>query len=330
MLSAVLFAAAATAPAPAPLKTFADWIVGCDNGRACQANALQPEENFDGLTMFVSRAASASAVPAISINTNQLDVAALAADRRKLAIRPVADGGVTTIRASDALTFVEAVKRAKRLTVLDFKGVEIGYVSLAGLNAALLYMDDQQKRVGTVTALIRKGPLTTVPPPPALPVIASPLAPKLPPLSLTKAYIDRANKELACEGSDLSLYQPSYVRLDARATLALLPWPCGNGAYNYFAYALLIDQKGKVSPASFDAPPGMGEDAGNEVVNGDWDPKTRFLSTYSKGRGLGDCGTRQSFAWDGARFRLVGQEGMSECRGSMDFITTWRATVSPR
>ena len=47
-------AAAATAPQPGELKTFRDWIVGCDNGRACQAVALVPEsEDGENYLMLV-------------------------------------------------------------------------------------------------------------------------------------------------------------------------------------------------------------------------------------------------------------------------------------
>ena len=48
------------------------------------------------------------------------------------------------------------------------------------------------------------------------------------------------------------------------------------------------------------------------------------------GRGVGDCGVHQDYVWDGTRFRLVQQEEMSECRGSLDYITTWRAQVVGR
>lgn len=327
---ALLAAAAASTPTPGHLKTFSDWIVGCDNGRACQADALQPEGDFDAITMVVARAATAGAAPDISINTDQTVVAALAADGRKLSIRTVAAAGVVSVFPQDSRIFVEAVRPAKRLGLLDAKGVEIGHVSLAGFSAALLYMDDQQKRVGTVTALIRKGPATSVPVPPPLPVIVSPIAPKLLPLRLGKADIARETRSLECEAADSGNFETLYARLDARTSLALLPWPCGNGAYNYFAYALLIDQKGNVTAARFDAPAGMGEENDNSVVNADWDEATRRLSTYAKGRGLGDCGTMQSFAWDGNRFRLVEQSEMGECRGSVDYITTWRAAVSRR
>ncbi|HTG39817.1 DUF1176 domain-containing protein [Sphingomonas sp.] len=50
-----------------------------------------------------------------------------------------------------------------------------------------------------------------------------------------------------------------------------------------------------------------------------------MLASYAKGRGIGDCGVSQRFIWDGPRFRLIEQAEMSECRGSIDYITTWRA-----
>ena len=49
-----------------------------------------------------------------------------------------------------------------------------------------------------------------------------------------------------------------------------------------------------------------------------------------KGRGLGDCGTRRTYVWDGARFRLTFQAQMDECRGSIDWIPTWRARAVRR
>ena len=78
----------------------------------------------------------------------------------------------------------------------------------------------------------------------------------------------------------------------------------------------------------FDGPsldPSAGKSGTGDITNGDWDPKTRRLSSYEKGRGLGDCGSTENYAWDGARFRLVEQNEMGECRGSADYIRTWTA-----
>jgi len=118
-----------------------------------------------------------------------------------------------------------------------------------------------------------------------------------------------------------------YARLDAKTSLALLPAPCGNGAYNYYSYALLIDNAGKVRPATFEISGGMGEGSDNSLVNADWDEKSREITTYAKGRGLGDCGSIQAYAWDGRSFRLKRMGVMGECRGSMDYIPVWRTVV---
>jgi hypothetical protein len=330
MIGLALLVVVATRPVPVPLKVFADWTVGCDNGRACQANALQPEDDFDALTIIIARGAEANARTDISFKTDLMAVAALSVDGRKLSIRPALLDGFLSIRAEDVGAFVDAVKPAKRLGLIDARGEEVGHASLAGLVAALLYMDEQQKRVGTVTALIRKGAAINVQRPPALPVIASPATPKLPPRMLSKADIAGDIGSLDCEPDASHEAAPTYARLDARTTLALLLLPCGQSAYNFFSHALLIDERGRVRPAGFDAEPAMGDENDNSVVNSEWDARTRLLTVYGKGRGLGDCGVSQSYAWDGQRFRLAEQAEMGECRGGVDYITTWRATVITR
>lgn len=54
------------------------------------------------------------------------------------------------------------------------------------------------------------------------------------------------------------------------------------------------------------------------------------LSTYAKGRGIGDCGTAERFAWDGEMFRLIERREMNQCRGSPHWITVWRANAVRR
>jgi hypothetical protein len=122
--------------------------------------------------------------------------------------------------------------------------------------------------------------------------------------------------------------KPRAVRLDARTSLALVEHPCGNGAYNLFTSVYLVSETGKVRPAEFDVSVGFSETRDNQLVNGDWDGIKRRLSDFARARGLGDCGGRGEYVWDGIRFRLVHQEVMGECRGSVDYITTWRAAVT--
>ena len=82
--------------------------------------------------------------------------------------------------------------------------------------------------------------------------------------------------------------------------------------------------------APFDGQTGMSAEGPPTLVNPSWDPETRRLHEYAKGRGLGDCGTRSQYAWDGERFRLVHQEEMEACRGSLHYVTTWRAETVGR
>ncbi len=324
-------AAAAGSPQPGELKTFSDWIVGCDNGRACQAVALMSGDTLDGTTMVVARGGEALARANISIVVSEGKAAAIVIDGKRIPVR-LTDGDRTIeVDRNQSGLLIDAMRAGREMTVLDAGGKVIGIPSLKGVSAALLYMDEQQRRIGTVTAVVRKGakPASSVPPTPALPVIASPAATRLAPRQLTAADKARELKSLECAGAPEWSAEPTYARLDAKTTLALLPWPCGNGAYNLFSYALLIDNNGKVRPARFDAQPGMGEINDNSLVNADWDVAKRRISTFAKGRGLSDCGSIQSFAWDGQRFRLTEQSVMGECRGSTDYITVWRARVVP-
>lgn len=105
--------------------------------------------------------------------------------------------------------------------------------------------------------------------------------------------------------------------------------PCGAGAYNSWSTPFIIAD-GRTEMAEFDIDAtGMNPDSDvPQLVNAAFDDGV--LSTFSKGRGLGDCGVSQTFAWDGARFRLTSQAEMGECRGNPNWITTWRARVTRR
>jgi hypothetical protein len=321
-------AAAAASPQPGELKTFRDWIVGCDNGRACQAVGLLPEGEVEGATITVQRDAAANVVPKITI-TSEVKAVGLSIDNALSVFKLRPSDGYFEIAADEATDFTVPLAKANRIELVDAGGKPLATISLAGASAALRYIDDKQKRVGTVTALVAKGAAKAVPAPPPLPIIAVPLADKRPPRTLSVARATQliGSDNAKCEYSSAKV-EPEAFRLDARTSLVTVVHPCGNGAYNYFSSAFLIDETGKVRPATFDTDkpnPKDGENLG--LVNAGYDPKTRRLSSFMKGRGLGDCGSGQDYVWDGTRFRLVEQTDMGECRGSVDYIRTWRATV---
>lgn len=323
------FAAAAAQPQPGELKTFADWTVGCDNARACQANALVPyaEERDRYLLLVIRRDAGRIASPTLSISP---DAPIAAGGTLVVDSKPVARlSGPGPLPFNTALA--SALGQGQRVTLTDARGRVVASASLKGLAATFLHMDEQQRRLGTVGALIRRGPRpdATVPPAPPLPRIVQPPVGARPPRAITPAAAARliGPDAASCEDAPGPV-APKAVRLDARTSLALVPHPCGNGAYNYFTSVYLLDERGRVRLATFDVPVGMSETVRNQLTNDDWDPATRRLGDNPKARGLGDCGGEASFAWDGTRFRLTHQAVMGECRGSTDYITTWRAAVT--
>jgi hypothetical protein len=331
-----LFLAAAAGPQPAELKTFTDWTVGCDNGRACHAVALMPETwPEDGLTMSVRRGPEAGARPMIAFDiAPDTGAAIVAADGKTLPLRLSADkDGMMAVPAADVLAVVAAIRRAGELELRKADGTKLGRVSLKGASAALLYIDAQQRRTGTVTALVRPGtrPAGAVPPPPALPKVAVPAASKRK-VALSDGQIAALRKRFKCTIDEVGGPDDEEVHALGADTLVLLA--CGSGAYNVSHVPIVVPAKGGVAasrPADFDATERWWREEGKPVlINGAFDPATGELSSFSKGRGLGDCGTGRDYVWDGARFRLISQIDMDECRGSRDYISTWRATVVRR
>ena len=62
-------------------------------------------------------------------------------------------------------------------------------------------------------------------------------------------------------------------------------------------------------------------------MNLSWDETKRVLSSYFKGRGIGDCGASTDWAWDGTRFQVVLEKAMGECQGAIAWIPYYRARV---
>jgi hypothetical protein len=327
---------AATAPQPASLRTFSDWTVGCDNGRACHAVALMPESwPEDGLRMSVRRGPEAGAAPQIAFDVgSETGVVVVAAGGKPLPLRLALDGdGMMAVAAADTPEALAAMRGASELELRKANGKRVGSVSLKGVSAALLYMDEQQRRLGTVTALVRPGakPASAVLPPPALPnVTAAPGSSRKTALSARETAALR--KRFGCGIDEVGGPDEEEVHPLGGNRLVLLA--CGAGAYNVSYVPIVVPAKGGVAAArhpAFDAPEAWWRGEGRPtLINASFDPARGELSSFAKARGLGDCGSGRSYVWDGARFRLTSQIDMDECRGSTDYISTWRAEVVRR
>lgn len=322
----LFFLAAAVAVHTAELKTFRDWIAGCDNGLLCQASAMMPESDTS-ITLTVRRGPEGDAAPEVWLRSLDDDIADLKADGRKLGLHLSKNtDDAFVVAPSDAVTLLDRVRSAKSVEALNAENKPIGNVLVDGATAALLYIDDQQHRLGTRGALVRRGdkPDSSVPSPPALPVRTTIKGSSKPPAKLSPAFIAKVRKDNDCaEEKDPNLVDQD--RLDATHTFAMITLLCQSGAYNYLSANYVIADGGAPQEAKFDDD--TSSEDGDLHYNLGWVPEERRLNAGMKGRGIGDCGARQQYVWDGSQFRVVKIEEMGECRGVIDFISVWRARV---
>jgi len=186
------------------------------------------------------------------------------------------------------------------------------------MTATLLKMDDFQKRVGTVGALVKKGNADESKVLAAQPKLIVKKAKTESQLYLTlkpenKQYqtVYRAlmtaqktdKDEGSCEGIDngegtqnqaISLYKLSNKKVLAMSL-------CWRGAYNEGYGAWVLDQS-LTGKATFVT------DIASEFSDG-------ILSSSQKGRGIGDCWAAEEWVWDGQKFVHTEQMWTGKCRG---------------
>jgi hypothetical protein len=336
MIASILSLLTAIAGAPqaqiGEQRIYGDWAVGCDNGLACEAFALDPVASFGSASgsLTFRRGAGRDGYLRAGIR--------MYADTDGEQIGLYIDGalsGLATRSGTDSLyhfapeTAAELARRAARgrsAEIFDAQGGTLGQISLTGSHAALRHVDDRQGRAGSRSALVATGSRISVRSAPELPVIVAMPVPG----QEDREVQPIAQDEAAGLREQSECLEPNARRNEAFAishdtVLHLIS--CEGGAYNFGDMAF-VTQNGIRRPAEFDAPTGWGETVGPAVlVNAWWNPEEGALGTYAKGRGIGDCGTAQRFVWDGSSFRLVEQREMNDCRGSIHWITVYRANV---
>jgi hypothetical protein len=174
--------------------------------------------------------------------------------------------------------------------------------SLSGLSAVLLWIDEQQKRVGSER-------VASVPPYGLVPTSQSQQStPAIP-----TALLDRHRGDLDCEQfEDLPNGRGIAAEaLDEEHRIYILP--CQAGAYN-FTSKIYVEAFGEFEPQYFaDYSGDLGWTGTSQLVNVEYDADTKQLSTFAKGRGMGDCGTIGSWVWQGYGFKLLEFRSRDNC-----------------
>ena len=286
---------------PAPLvwaapaqQSFSDWQVTCNNQNFCVASNTGEHR---GLVMTLSRSAGAKTDASLRI------------DLGGLSTPPVKEPDIAPRLLLDNVP-LQLTSQHWQLTPWHLKTDDTGTITTC-LKAALLFIDAQQKRVGSETAWIKKGdsPPLSVPPAPALKKVAV-VNPTPTPLTHNELndLLDYGTWRM--NHSQCSL-DPN--RREVRVTAltddkALMIISCEAGAYNTVDLAWLVSRKKPFAARSVRlrlpfTPSSQSSDM--ELMNASFDEKTRELTTLALGRGIGDCGIQTRWRFNGQRFRLV-------------------------
>jgi hypothetical protein len=353
---AVVWCIAALPAAAQDSKQFKDWTAVCDNLRNCAAYGFDVGRAGDVRAYLkVERGGGASDPVTITMSVDLVNAASyrLAFDDPALPGLPA--GALTgkesedseyrrlvLTEAASADALIDSIRKAKAIVVTpqpkDGKKLNNGptHVSMSGAVAALLWIDEQQKRIDTVTALIKRGPkpASAIPQQPRAPVIvaARPAREKAP-TRHPSALIAKGRAQ--CGEDDPESKLEAAYPLGAGQVLYEFSCPSMSGAYNFHQEYLIgpASHPRAVRSASFRWPIKIG-DAAQEgpqtgLTNGAFDPKTMTLTSFDKGRGIGDCGNEEQWVWDGRAFRLALSRIMGECYGVPleDWPVLYRAQV---
>lgn len=334
------FALLSTAAGAEEVKEFRDWRAGCDNVRHCAALSLPKEDDSSIAYLHLERSAGADAPAALVLRVlGDWKTSSVPVDLKldgvafPVSTQAVPDESGTlslTFQPAEAAAFLDVARKATQLAV-DAPGLT-ATVSLSGSVAAMLWIDEQQGRLDTTSALIRKGKGTKVPAALPLPVATAKAAAGTLSETDRKALTAAMREELTRQGEDLCEDDEVLIDSDEAWPLDggrhLIGLACSRGAYNLTTAFWLVRGKDVVTATPVRLPHGE-SDTDNTLVNADFDPKTGRLEFFSRGRGIGDCGIIGSFAWTGDAFTRTGFSMMGECRGiaPADWITLYRSTL---
>jgi hypothetical protein len=362
MFFSSVLAAAFTGASAVEFKDFRDWHVSCDNLRNCSAYGL-PGDELSSAWIRIERSGAPAAVARITIAAEVAENTRVSLAFDDPALPGLSAGEVALDKTDSSFnriviadpaavdTLIASLRKAKALVVrrIDPPGgaksdPETSNISLSGAVAALLWIDEQQQRLGTATAFIRRGdrPASSIASPPPAPAVhaAKPPAAGAAPAGLQPKEIKAlTGKAKVLCGDDEHTEHEDAFRLSRDASLHSFSCPDMSGAYNHASVFLIVPdgRPQAATPVNFVYPAAIAakndaktsEKTAPEVlaINASFDQGTLTISTFNKGRGLGDCGQAEEWVFDGKTFQLVLLRSMPHCKGveSDDWPVHYRA-----
>ena len=307
-----------------------DWEIYCSNTGTCRAAGYQNEDGQNepasvlltrkagakqtvsaefALANFEQESLPAAKLQNIHFYVNGKDLGQVSVDGTEFPIM----GKLSTNQVNGLL------QQAKQKTDIVFKNSNVQWqISDAGMTASLLKMDDFQKRVGTVGALIKKGstneskvlaaqpklvvkkvktadkPYLTLQPKTKQYQSVYPLLMAAQPIPKEEGFCEGIYNGDGTESQPIELYKLSNNKVLAMTL-------CWRAAYNEGYGAWVLDQSltGKATLVTEHA-----SDFGLGV-----------MSSAQKGRGIGDCWSSDEWVWDGQKFVHTKDMWTGMCKG---------------
>ncbi len=305
-----------TAAAQETRRYFQDWLAACRTDGYCSALAYDNTDSTAGVDadyiFRVGRPAespywelSFTAVAAMPGLNERFDVTV---DNTPFSFSPPYEAGAFGsinefyFMNDPAQSLFDAMGPGDSLRVMfaDEAGESrTATFSLRGLTAALLWIDEQQRRVGAERV--------TGPAPAGLtPVSASH------PASIPAELLRRHLSGGECEPFEVLPHADEVIEAEIESGRI---WflPCSAGAYN-FIYTVWTQQEDWLSQRFFaEYTDTLGWSGTAFLVNPDYDPQTGVLTAFYKGRGIGDCGSFGRWQWTGYSFKMLEYAYKGEC-----------------
>ena len=307
-----------------------DWELACDNVLTCRAAGYHAESSEQLVSVLLTRQAGAmspvtaqvqlggwldeAAADGKSKLPNPLPISLWLNQKNSGSIKLALDSATGDLTAAQTQALLAALKQGQ---TVEFRYQNIKWpLSSEGSTAVLLKMDDVQGRVGTASALIRKGnaslkQIKVAPMMPSIRAVAvrdtkpqtlavnSPEAKTLYQTLLNSATVKADDCETIMDASQFDGASVKVYALNPKT--ALVELNCWRGAYNE-GYGYWVMDRNLKQVQQLVTLSGSSYESGT-------------IEMAQKGRGLGDCWSTATWVWTGQRFELTEQENDEMCRG---------------
>ncbi|MDH4414845.1 MAG: DUF1176 domain-containing protein [Rhizobium sp.] len=339
-LAALVGGTLSTTSAEGADKDFQSWQVLCRQTLACTMRQFRSGE---GISQFeLQRTGGPNAPVSLVVYPGGSSLqdasgeygATLSIDGGPPTVIPAADivsepGGWAVRLSGDFVSngFIGTLKNgtALKVNITQGEASSEGEIALAGAAASLLFIDEQQKRIGHTDALVSVGDKAPNPAPPAHDITRFTDFPE----RLRARFAEGGE----CAETEESMLDGNAIAHKLSDEQTLYVTPCGlGGAYN-MAYAVFLDSYGAVSTLGFPTMLKGAPSAAASAFNLGYDYEAKTFSAFFKGRGIGDCGTISEWkleeGFTGPQLVLI-QEEYRDCPDQEDATSSMEPADWPK